>query len=513
MKQILQKEAELLEMQAQFEAALRLLRLVVIERCKDSSAWHQIGRLYQRMGMNEKARKAYEITLGLNPMSSVTFNNLGILALEELDSIRARGYVEEGLKTKPLLQDRLRLLNTMFQVVFFERDHRNAKDIAEEMLMLGVTPRGLNNLALALLWMGRPVEAELVQRRCLEKAVLDYRELVRKGWIWAVRGLRKGERNTEQFLIAMNYAQIVLSIDNTKWEYQQMLMAGLGVNGEGNGYRNKDEIWDGKPIKEIDIWDDMGFGDSLQNICMVIEAAKRASVVTLWLRRSLIRFSKKRIEWPPNVIIRELVDNYLDSRKAIPGIGLWYLPIVMGCWKDEKPRAVVCGGSGKQCVQRKVGLVWSAGKHKSPQPERNARVRDVSEKLLVRYVRKWSEDLECRFKSLQIGENGDYMNKAVEEGLIEDMGDVQDWEETASIVEQLAAVVTVDTAMAHLCGQLRKPCVLLLNAPCDWRWGQSGDTTTLYETTKVARCSGFDAWESALERAGWMLHEIMGRAI
>ena len=38
-----------------------------------------------------------------------------------------------------------------------------------------------------------------------------------------------------------------------------------------------------------------------------------------------------------------------------------------------------------------------------------------------------------------------------------------------------------------LCGSLGVPCVLL-NAPCDWRWGQWGDHTFLYDSIRLARC-------------------------
>ena len=54
--------------------------------------------------------------------------------------------------------------------------------------------------------------------------------------------------------------------------------------------------------------------------------------------------------------------------------------------------------------------------------------------------------------------------------------------DTLQVVEKMDLVLTVDTAMAHLCGALGVPCVVLLNAPCDWRWGQSGERTFLYDS-------------------------------
>ncbi|MBF0623905.1 MAG: tetratricopeptide repeat protein [Magnetococcales bacterium] len=46
-----------------------------------------------------------------------------------------------------------------------------------------------------------------------------------------------------------------------------------------------------------------------------------------------------------------------------------------------------------------------------------------------------------------------------------------DWADTAAIVAQLDLVICVDTALAHLCGALARPCwVLLPRNGRDWRW-------------------------------------------
>ena len=51
------------------------------------------------------------------------------------------------------------------------------------------------------------------------------------------------------------------------------------------------------------------------------------------------------------------------------------------------------------------------------------------------------------------------------------------WQETKQKISQLDGLICVDTAIAHLAGQTRLPTVVVLNTPCDWRWGTSGDRT------------------------------------
>ena len=76
-----------------------------------------------------------------------------------------------------------------------------------------------------------------------------------------------------------------------------------------------------------------------------------------------------------------------------------------------------------------------------------------------------------------------------------------DWLTTTKAVEQLKVVITADTAMAHLCGALGKECIVVLNCPCDWRWGQKGNFCRIYETVLVARCTTPGDWKTALKEA------------
>ena len=84
-----------------------------------------------------------------------------------------------------------------------------------------------------------------------------------------------------------------------------------------------------------------------------------------------------------------------------------------------------------------------------------------------------------------------------------------DWLDTLQVVETMDLVLTVDTAMAHLCGAVGVPCVVLLNAPCDWRWGQSGERTFLYDSIRLARCPAPHTWDQAMVSADRWIAEWM----
>lgn len=80
-----------------------------------------------------------------------------------------------------------------------------------------------------------------------------------------------------------------------------------------------------------------------------------------------------------------------------------------------------------------------------------------------------------------------------------------DFADTAALMTQLDAVISVDTATAHLAGALGRPTAVLLPYACDWRWGESGDTTPWYDSVRIFRQPEFGAWAPAVaEASAWV---------
>jgi len=70
--------------------------------------------------------------------------------------------------------------------------------------------------------------------------------------------------------------------------------------------------------------------------------------------------------------------------------------------------------------------------------------------------------------------------------------------QSAGLLAGLDAVVTIDSALAHLAGGLGRPTFLLASAAADWRWGRDGRTTPWYPTMDIVRQPALGDWPGAV---------------
>ena len=192
--------------------------------------------------------------------------------------------------------------------------------------------------------------------------------------------------------------------------------------------------------------------------------------------------------------------------QGLPQVGTYYLPIVMQGWSRsgrDVGRPYLKGRIRKQKQSPpRIGLVWSAGHHKAPQPERSARVRDVPRQVFFQLAQQWRKHHRASLVSLQLeGHNEVPVRSLIERGELEQPLRSTDWLQTAEVLESLDLLVSVDTSVAHLAGALGIPVVLMLSAPADWRWGQISRKTFLYDSFRLVRCSVPGDWSQALEQA------------
>ncbi|MGE4071572.1 MAG: TIGR03032 family protein [Lysobacterales bacterium] len=140
--------------------------------------------------------------------------------------------------------------------------------------------------------------------------------------------------------------------------------------------------------------------------------------------------------------------------------------------------------------RRKIGLVWKGSPRHIDEPRRSIPLASLLPAL---------KGIAATFYSLQFPLSRGECELLEQHGVHNLEPDISGYSRTAAFVEQLDAVVTVDTAMAHLAGALGKRVFLLLARDADWRWGTELAQTPWYPHTTLLRQQEAGAWQTVLD--------------
>ena len=86
--------------------------------------------------------------------------------------------------------------------------------------------------------------------------------------------------------------------------------------------------------------------------------------------------------------------------------------------------------------------------------------------------------------------------------------ELEDFADTAALVEALDLVIAVDTAVAHLAGALGKPVWSLNRFDACWRWLLDRDDSPWYPTARLFRQPTPGDWDSVIAAVTAALREL-----
>ncbi len=151
---------------------------------------------------------------------------------------------------------------------------------------------------------------------------------------------------------------------------------------------------------------------------------------------------------------------------------------------------------GKKAKPR-IGLVWSGG-FRPDQPDMWA----VSQRKKMPLT-KFSplKDIDAEFYSLQKGEAAVSELKTLQSNhwdgpaIIDLTDELNDFSDTAALIENLDLIISVDTSTAHLAGAMAKPVWVLNRFDIDWRWLPN---SPWYPGTKIYKQKEPDNWDDVI---------------
>jgi hypothetical protein len=243
---------------------------------------------------------------------------------------------------------------------------------------------------------------------------------------------------------------------------------------------------------------EQGFGDSIQMARFVPQIAAVARSVHWTTRTALTPLFKHNF---PNV---EFTDGG-DVKAAALIYKHDAFVLVMDLWQTcrlgidgARYLHAVPGSKMSTLLPEgpKIGLSWRGRTEFANDHNRSAQLKDFLPNIPGATFISLQKDLREDERSI-VFDGG---------GLIDDFAD------SAALISCLDAVISVDTATAHLAGALGIPTAILLPYAADWRWGEIGATTPWYDSARLFRQPRFSEWAPSLAAAAAWINGMPGRS-
>lgn len=442
----------------QFPDALEYFEKALMIEPTSFEGHHNKGMTLEKMGRLQEALGHYQQAIKYCPESSRTFNNLGN-AYRELDRLNeAIKSFEKAIELDPNYAEAFSNLGwTLFRL----QEYQQSKEYFKKAIKINpsLSP-AVFNLSLCQLTLG------------------EFEE----GWV-----------NYEERMKQPLYQKKIDPLNKPQWDGSQEL--------------------DGKAIY---IHAEQGLGDTIQ-FCRYIK---------------LLADRGAKVLFEPQVQLKRLLKNIdgisqlLEPGKAIPPYDyhcpLMSLPLAFKTNQNTIPNAVpyIFPEESKKIYWEeklaaisglKVGLVWSGGfRPNNPELWGVNQRRNMSFELISQLN---TEGIE--FFSLQKGEGAEaelkkYKGQFWKSSNLHNFAhELQDFSDTAALIDQLDLVISVDTSTAHLAGAMGKPVWILNRFDGCWRWLNDGDESEWYPTVKIFRQKKAGEWLDVIGLAKFKLQDLI----
>ncbi|TWU01546.1 tetratricopeptide repeat protein [Neorhodopirellula pilleata] len=417
-------------------------------------------------------------------------------------------------------------------------------------------PIAWNNLGNSLRMLGEIDEAERCFEKALSQQP-DYLSAlknrgtlwvwngdVERGLKWYQRGLQIDPNNAELHrnlgVISLLMGDYARGFDEFRWRWRMPGVARPPVSAWWQSAGIHVPVWSGQPLenRKIIIYPEQGLGDAIHFIRVASALHQSGASVIVVCQASMLPLfasvpgidelvaddqsggvvhpSLMQADYQGSFI--EILDGLFQRDGQIyfgeelfesPGSatphGKGYLRVDdaaverWSAWMDRTLASSETGGaevgglvvSGSPTRLPRIGINWQGNR------EHHA---DVYRSVRLEVFRPLIESDRFQLINMQFGhgieqlESADYRDKVLRLPATLDQS-VGRFVDTAAVLRGLDALVTTDTAIAHLAGALGVRTHLLLGRVPDWRWLMNGTSTRWYPNTRITRQSEFGQWD------------------
>jgi hypothetical protein len=140
---------------------------------------------------------------------------------------------------------------------------------------------------------------------------------------------------------------------------------------------------------------------------------------------------------------------------------------------------------------RRVGVIWAGRPTHNNDRNRSALLADFAPLANVAGIA-----LLALQKGPKTGQAGGYYGRAP---LINIGAEIEDYDDTMAILDNLDLLVTVDTSVAHLAGAMGRPVWIMLPRAPDWRWLLERSDTPWYPSVRLFRQPSMRRWDDVVQ--------------
>lgn len=256
--------------------------------------------------------------------------------------------------------------------------------------------------------------------------------------------------------------------------------------------------WIGWPnVNRIVLWDEQGYGDTLQSLRWIPLLMKQVPSVLLMVRPALVRLLQEGLSWlGPGLQIQERPQELMQSDSTSCQGSLLSLPWLLqqsklldGSVLRVSPRFSIPGRPPR------IGLVWQSGRYTHDPVNALEYRRKTLPEDIRSYLQDGLQHRGIKILDLQLGE-----------GIPEET----DFLGQAQRMQQCDLLLSVDTAAAHLGGTMGWPTWLMLPWTAASRWQRHTDKSQLYSSMRLFRQPSHQDWPglmnnllNALDQENW----------
>jgi Flp pilus assembly protein TadD len=267
-------------------------------------------------------------------------------------------------------------------------------------------------------------------------------------------------------------------------------------------------LWDGGELggKRILLHAEQGFGDTIQFLRYVPLVAQRGGIVMAAVQKELLPLARGCLGAERWVVPGDSLPPF-DLQCPLPSLPgrfrttLADVPAAVPYLRADPDRVEKWRRRMEAMGRPRVGLAWTGSKLNPNDRNRSFPLAALAPLGKAAGAAEAAEaGMAASFVSLQKGEERARPGEAPM-ALADWTDELNDFADTAALVENLDLVITADTVVAHLAGAMGKPVWIILQLMPDWRWLLDRADSPWYPTARLFRQERRGDWTSPIEAA------------